>query len=281
MPAKRLEFIKGPLDAANDTSAGAFTDPITGQLVPGGGLILGDYFDLTDAEALKNCQFTIQGPSSGAVPLYGGRYRRVRLDPGATAANVSRGTAAYLVLNSPISRIVVTTVGSGQTPGTYIVNASSGTAQAIVVVGTDGTISYAYLSPTSPGGLYTSVPTFTVPSGGTPGTIVAQMGISSYVVTDYAHAFDLGLGRGVFLNAVTPGNYTFIQEEGLATFLGAGTITNSGANAIVRPVASSTPGSFNQITITNLLPSDFGVSVDAAVASSFFRGYLKLTTFQP
>lgn len=45
----------------------------------------------------------------------------------------------------------------------------------------------------------------------------ANSGSQGFVVTDSAHALATNLGCGVFLNAVTPGQFTFIQISGKAT----------------------------------------------------------------
>jgi hypothetical protein len=65
------------LDNSNDGSPSGFVDKRTGQPTYAGGLTLGDYFDLTDKEALSLTS------REGPYPLYAGRYRRVQLDPAA------------------------------------------------------------------------------------------------------------------------------------------------------------------------------------------------------
>jgi hypothetical protein len=109
------------LNACNDTSPTGFTDLRTGQVVYAGGLNLGDYFDLTNGEA-ANLSYTTNGI------LYEGRYRRVQVDSGATAANVKTGTiglmpslAAVIADGDPAGKPtanIVTSLdqGIGQTP---------------------------------------------------------------------------------------------------------------------------------------------------------------------
>jgi hypothetical protein len=95
-------------------------------------------------------------------------------DPARAIYNIigvgSADTVAYLT---------TLTAGSGQTPGTYVVNAvgtpGSG-AQASIVVGSGGTVTAA---PTviSSGSGYTSAPTFTLVAGGVPATFSATLNV--------------------------------------------------------------------------------------------------------
>lgn len=80
------------LNACNDTSPTGLTDPRTGQPYSAGGLNLGDFFDLTEAEANSLSYTTLP-----AVTLHAGRYRRVQVDSGATASNVKTGTVGLMV----------------------------------------------------------------------------------------------------------------------------------------------------------------------------------------
>jgi hypothetical protein len=81
------------------------------------------------------------------------------------------------VTSSLVGSIVITSAGSGQTPGTYIINATGGsptiTAVASVVVGGGGTVTSAKIIDNGQG--YTSAPAFTVSAGGTPGVLTASM----------------------------------------------------------------------------------------------------------
>jgi hypothetical protein len=78
------------LNNCNDTSASGFTDLRTLQPVNAGGQNLGDWMDLTEAEA-NALSYTTNGT------LHAGRYRRVQVDSGATASNVKTGTIGYMV----------------------------------------------------------------------------------------------------------------------------------------------------------------------------------------
>jgi|WetSurMetagenome_2_1015567.scaffolds.fasta_scaffold382401_1 hypothetical protein len=136
------------LNACDDASATGMADQRTNTPYYGGALNLGDYFDLTDAEA-KMLSYTTTGT------LYAGRYRRVQVDSAATAAYVKQGTIGYQV--------------SGK-----------------------------------------------------------QMDLN--LVTSYDKGI-VGIHPVVFLNAITPGNYGFVQELGIATCLCGATITKAGGGA--------------------------------------------------
>lgn len=80
MPLKRNEFIPQNMLTIYTSSSG-MTDLRTGLPYLAGGLMPGDYFDLTEAEAQA------QGSS-----LHSGRYRFVQIDTAAVAANIKQGT---------------------------------------------------------------------------------------------------------------------------------------------------------------------------------------------
>lgn len=148
------------LNAANDTSASGMTDQYTGYPYNAGGLNLGDYFDLTSQEAFRNCKPSV-------ATLYCGRYRRIQVDSGATAANVKTGTIGLL---------------------------ASQAAASIDI-----------------------------------GNIGGALPVSMNIVT----SFDKGIGSSttvrpvVFLNSITPGNFGWVQELGVASVLGKATLTDT------------------------------------------------------
>lgn len=80
MSLKRNEFLPQNILTVY-TSPSGMTDIRTNQPYYAGGLMVGDYFDLTEAEA--------QAQSS---VLHQGRYRFVQVDSTATAANILQGT---------------------------------------------------------------------------------------------------------------------------------------------------------------------------------------------
>ena len=149
------------LNAANDTAASGMADQYTGFPYNAGGLNLGEYFDLTSQEAFRNCK-----PSVGV--LYCGRYRRIQVDSGATAANVKTGTIGVLASQAAASQDI--------------------------------------------------------------GNIGGALPVSMNVVT----SFDKGIGPAntlirpvVFLNSITPGNFGYVQELGVASVLARATLTNA------------------------------------------------------
>lgn len=183
------------LNAANDTSASYFTDLRTGQDVNAGGLNAGDYFDLTNPEA-NNLSYSVNGI------LYAGRYRRVKVDSGATAANVKTGTIGLmpsLAATSPLNSL---------------------------------------------------------------GTRNPAMNI----VTSYDQA--IGLSNSVrpvvFLNAITPGNWGFVQELGVATVL-FGALTGTPAiGGVINSVATGLADA--PTSATAIVRTSVGIAIDLPAA---------------
>lgn len=246
---------------ANFTSPTGITDVNTGQPIAAGGLNLGGYFDATNDEA-ASASFTTNGI------LYAGRYRLVQVDSGATVANVKTGTVGYLRAGSSVKTAVVLTAGSGQTAGTYTVAANfggGGTGAIIqVIVGAAGTVT-ANPVVLQGGSGYVSVPTFTLVAGGTPATFVAQLNSTPNFVISADQQAVSGVGPTrpvVFLNAITPGNYGFIQELGTATVLAGATFTQTaGQFATV-----ATGGSTMTTSATTLTIYGIGTVIDAITA---------------
>ncbi len=192
------------LNAANDTSPSYFTDLRTGQPVLAGGLNLGDYFDLTNPEA-NDLSYQTNGV------LYAGRYRRVQVDSGASAANVKTGTIGLM-------------------------------------------------------------PSLAVVSLNKYGTRNPPMNI----VTSYDQAIGLSTNVRpvVFLNAITPGNYGFVQELGVATVLGASSF--SATPAIGDLLQTTTSGLVTDPTQATGLTSAtaklvIGTAIDLPKVSALFR----------
>jgi hypothetical protein len=188
------------LNAANDTSPSYFTDLRTGQPVLAGGLNVGDYFDLTNPEA-NDLSYQTNGI------LYAGRYRRVQVDSGATAANVKTGTIGLM-------------------------------------------------------------PSLAVVSLNKFGTRNPPMNI----VTSYDQAIGLStdLRPVVFLNSITPGNYGFVQELGVASVLGKSSFTGTPAiGAIINTAATGVvdvPASTTAVVVTSV-----GIAIDLPQVSKLFR----------
>lgn len=85
-------------NSSNDTSPTGFANVRTGAPYFAGGLNLGDWWDATEQEAnnASNSTGAFVGPVGTGV-LHAGRYRRIQVDSGATAANVKTGTIGYMV----------------------------------------------------------------------------------------------------------------------------------------------------------------------------------------
>lgn len=257
------------LNNCNFTSPTALTDPITGQIVAAGGLNLGDYTDWTSDEA-GNASYTTNGI------LYGGRYRFVQVDSGATAANVKTGTIGYLRNGLVLKSVIITSAGSGQNNGTFTVAANvssgggSGAVISVTIVG--GAITAA--SVLFAGYNYSSIPTFTIAQGGTPGTVVGQISTTPNIVTSFDQVGVTGIAVRpvVFLNSITPGNYGFIQELGTATVLGNATIGGGNSSGGFVNVASGGAGTVNTTAATGSpIGSTIGVAIDTPLASSLFK----------
>lgn len=85
MSLKRNEFLSSGSLTTVFTSPSGLVDIRTGQPYNVGGLLVGDYFDLTEAEAQN------QSPN-----LHEGRYRFVQIDSTANSANILRGTIGFV-----------------------------------------------------------------------------------------------------------------------------------------------------------------------------------------
>ena len=200
------------LNASNDTSPSGVSDIITGQPIYIPDLDTGVYFDVTGAEAAQ-FSYTTTGT------LYAGRYRRVQVDSGATAANVKTGTIGLL------ASLAAQNIDGAKTP-------------------------------------------------------------SMNVVTSYDQAIGVSTNVRpvVFLNTVTPGNYCFVQELGVATVLAKSGLTNAspaigdlivvGASGLVDDPTQST-------TLTYALQKQIiGEAIDIPVTNAKFRVLLNLPVVQ-
>jgi hypothetical protein len=189
------------VNAANDTSASGQVDLRTGQPVNAGGLNQGDYFDLTNKEAAQ-----LSDTSIGT--LYFGRYRRVLVDSGATAANVKTGTIGLMP-----SLAAVTADGASTTPAP-----------------------------------------------------------SANIVTSYDQSIGLAVGLRpvVFLNSITPGNFGFVQELGVASVLGGATLQKA-TPVIGDFIDSATSGVVNDLTAQAIAKTSLGLAIDTPKPNLLFR----------
>lgn len=254
----------------NFSSPTGLTDVNTGQPMTGGALNLGDYTDFDNQQAAE-ASYTNNGI------LFEGRYRFVQVDSSATAANVKTGTIGFIKNGSTMKSVVITSAGSGQTNGSYNINADSGSGGGVgAIINIDiagGLITTATV--VNKGYGYVTPPTFTVSEGGTPGTVVAQLDSDVNVVTSYDQATG-GFGPGtvrpvVFLNAITPGNYGFVQELGTATVLGKATsFTGTAATGVV--VQPTTGGVVDVPTSTTAVTTaSIGQAIDKPQPGLLFK----------
>jgi len=255
------------LNNVNSSSESAITDPDTGQAIYAGGLNLGDYTDFDNAIA-ASLSYTTNGI------LYEGRYRYVQVDSGATAANVKTGTVGYARSGQTLKTAVITSAGSGQTNGATTLNANAGSgggSGAVLSVTIAGGL-ITSVSVTNGGAGYVSPPTFTVAQGGTPGTIVGQLGVGVNLVTSADQALAgvataAGIGPVhpvVFLNSITPGNFGFVQEMGVATVLSGAVVQSVNTFAIVKN--SSADGTMTTSSAT-FGPFALGMVIDPLAAT--------------
>ena len=262
MPLQQIVPTWTAWNNANFTSPTALTDLRTGQPFAAGGLNLGDYFDATEQEA-NSASYTTNGL------LHAGRYRYVQVSSAATAANVAVNHVGYLQPGTFVQSVQVLTQGTGQTLGTYVVTGSGGSAtvQATiqVVVNSATSITVTLLTP---GSGYTSAPTFTLATGGTPGTVAAQLNTTVNNVTSFDNALSVGIRPVVFLNSITPGNYGFVQELGVATVLGYSSIT---AATIGNFVIAVTSGAGTVDAVTTSTKATIGLAIDLPLVSAPFK----------
>ena len=186
------------LNSCNDTSPSGMTDLRTGQALMAGGLNLGDYFDLTEAEA-NQLSYSTNGI------LHAGRYRRVQVDSGATASNVKTGTIG-LMLNG-------------------------GQPQLNLVTSYD-------------------------------------KGIAGFAVRPV-----------IFLNTVTPGNYCFVEELGVASIL-CGTTLQKAAPASGDMVSSTTLGVLQDLTTQTPIITTMGLALSPPSPNTLCLVLLNLPVVQ-
>lgn len=267
MPLQQILPTWVALNNGNFTSPTGLTDLRTGEPFAAGGLNVGDYFDVTNEEA-ANASDTAIGP------LYEGRYRFVQVDSSATANYVATGLVGYVCAGKSVANVVVLTQGSGQTVGTYLVSATGGGGTGAIIQVNVLTATSITATVVNPGYGYTSVPTFTLVTGGSVGTVAAQLSSTPNRVTSYDQA--IGTVRPiVFLNSVTPANYGFVQELGLATVKGNSLIGTAAVQNFVNATTNGTVNAGTTFTVATI-----GQAADLPVASNLFKVYLNGPTVQ-
>ena len=196
----------------------------------------------------------------------------MQVDSGATVANVKTGTVGYLRIGSTVQGVNVANAGTGGTAGTYSIPVPAGLAGGSgavlqIVIGATGAITFAGVSQ---GGFNYSGPqsALTFTPTGLPGitgqSLVLMLNSTPNLVTssDQANAQFGGLPpRGVvFLNSITPGNFGFIQEFGVATVLTSGAVAPPTA---MNPIAATGLVAAGAIGIASI-----GQAVDTATAAN-------------
>jgi len=270
-------FYLGPYAVYTSPTGMADVNTLTPYL--GGTLHEGDYCDLSAAEA---SQYNLNYGTN----LYPGRYRFVKLSTAATYSNIGFGTPVGVAAGTTVAQVVISAAGSGYTNGTFICSSttSGGTqkATASVVVSGGAIISVQLLNP---GAGFTSVPTFSLSelSGGSAGSILAQMVITPNVVTSFdSSAVSLSEVRGVSLCTVTAaqvtaGAWIVIQESGIAP-VKVTTATNTAAGCAM---AATTGAAVTTTTAATAIPVGFfGYTIDLAAASTVIRGILRVPPYQ-
>jgi hypothetical protein len=262
------------LNNANSASATGLLDSVTGQQYNTGGLDRGDYFDLTEQQA-NSLSVTTTGL------CHAGRYRYVQVDSGANTANVKTGTVGYLRSGTFVQAVQTITVGSGQTAGTYTINATVGSgggagASIQVVVGSAGTIT-GNPAVLNGGSGYVSAPTFSLTAlGGSAGTLSVQLNTTPNTVTS-ADQIGASIPTAipvrpvVFLNSITPGNYGFIQELGVATVLAKNSVGTAAIGAYVNAVTTDNGVVTTTAQSGSPIGSTIGVAIDTPANSILFK----------
>jgi hypothetical protein len=239
---------------------------------------MGDYFDMTEREANNASALTVG-------LCHHGRYRLVQVDSGATVANVKTGTVGYLRCGMFVQGVVISAPGSGANNGTYSIpvpaGSGGGSGAVIQVVVSGGAVVFAAVLQ---GGFnYSSTPTITTAqivavTGGSGMTLALQLNSTPNIVTSYDQAVTMQsvVNPTVFLNSITPGNFGFVQELGLATVLG-----NSGLSSNVNGwvnVKTGGGGTVDTTASTSTGPNGLtlGQAIDLPVANQLFKIYLSV-----
>lgn len=205
MPLNQAPTTLLAINACNDTSETGVTDRTLLTTENYGDQLRGLYYDLTTSEALA-ASYTTNGT------LYSGRYRRVQVDSGATAANVKTGTIGLM---------------------------ASAAAQKI-----DG--------------------------AGVP---------SMNVVTSYDQTIGGAVHMVVFLNAITPGNFGYVQELGVATVLGTAALQKA-TPAIGDLINVTTSGLVDDPTTQTVGVLAIGKAIDIPFSGGLFKVLLDLPVVQ-
>ena len=277
-------FYNGPF--AVYTSPTGMASPITGTPYLGGALHEGDYVDLTRSEAaIWNVQY--------GNKLYPGRYRLVRVSVNATNTNFGFGYPVGYGLGTYIDNAIVAAAGSGYTitaggasSGTVAISSSAagGTAAVVSLTLSGGALSAAQV--TYAGASMTSVPTFTLSSvltGGSLGSLVAQQYESPTFISSFdSSSSQLSDVRGIALTTLTAaqiaaGAWIVIQELGDAPLY----VTTATATTIGSVASAATAAAVTTTTSATAPTLGFiGYTIDTVAATSLCRVRLRLPVVQ-
>ena len=98
------------------------------------------------------------------------------------------------------------------------------------------------------------------------------------LITSYDKGI-VGAHPVIFLNAITPGNYGFVQELGVATILCGATLTKSGPNT-GDLIESTTLGVADDPTTQTVNAKTMGVALDPPNPNTKIRVLLRLSDIQ-
>ena len=242
--------------------------------------------DLTRSEAaIWNVQY--------GNKLYPGRYRLVRVSVNATNTNFGFGYPVGYGLGTYIDNAIVAAAGSGYTitaggasSGTVAISSSAagGTAAVVSLTLSGGALSAAQV--TYAGASMTSVPTFTLSSvltGGSLGSLVAQQYESPTFISSFdSSSSQLSDVRGIALTTLTAaqiaaGAWIVIQELGDAPLY----VTTATATTIGSVASAATAAAVTTTTSATAPTLGFiGYTIDTVAATSLCRVRLRLPVVQ-
>ena len=273
------------------TSPTGMASPITGTPYLGGSLHEGDYVDLVASEAaIWNVQY--------GNKLYPGRYRLVRVSVNATNTNFGFGYPVGYGLGTFVDNAIVAAAGSGYTitaggasSGTVSISSSAagGTAAVVSLTLSGGALSAAQV--TYAGASMTSVPTFTLSSvltGGSLGSLVAEQYSSPNFISSFdSTSANLADVRGIALTTLTAaqilaGAWIVIQELGDAPVY-VTTASGSAASGNIATAATAAAVTTNTNTGTSTPQYSLGYignTIDIPAATSLCRVRLRLPVVQ-
>jgi hypothetical protein len=294
---------EGPVEVYGTTmTLGWEYGHIGGICLGGGNVSLGTYFSQIEeiglimagaggTQRVRVQPGRIDAPRGDGIRVINGGHTTF-VNPVVISACRADGLNDYVVYS-----VTTATPGSAQTPGTYLLTASTGSAQISVTVASDGTVS-TNPTVTVHGRSYTSTaPTFTLAAGGTPATFTVTMknvfdlrGISDVTagVCDY---FSDSAGNDTYVSplAVSDGFFgadhstgDLFQSSGANTWIAArGNLSNG--KAIWDPQPSSEWTAHGQYIIdSDSVTNNNGVPVTGSALNLSVTGaHINLSNSSP